>query len=349
MGLWDWVTGLLNGDGDDKKASRDDGGSVAVLDGEPGGAGSESTPYDSWWAPDGVTTTEPVPVTAPHLTAEARALENILASHFDSHNLDMPPLPHAAEKALRRLADRNYDAHLLAGDISEDPVIAAAVLRMANSALYGGRNKITALQPAITRLGTNAVRTLMLHQSLRAAAFGRSAGDPELTELVWYRSLAGGCVMRALSGFAGMNADEAFMIGLLHDIGNVIVLREVCKQQSVLSYKTDLDTFDYLCAECHQEFGELVAIAWQLPPDLQSLLSDHHRFPDEDEAFRNQRLLVQLTDMINAMIGYAPAASYDLLNTRVVKALGLSDRDDFVEFLIELPGTVEINVASVSF
>ena len=350
MGLWDRVMGWLIGDGaeplpDEPGAS---GGAVATLEQPPEEPTSESHSHDRWWAPEGETLIEPAPIQRPDLSTEARALENILVSNFDSHNLEMPPLPYAIEKALRRLRDINYDSKLLAADIAEDQVTAAAVLRMANSVMYGGRQKFTALGPAVDRLGANAVRTLMMHQSLRVATFGRQGGDKELTERVWHRSLASGCIMRALAEFSKINPDEALMIGLLHDIGDVIVLREAQRQQEVLNYRIDFSTFEYLCAEIHQELGELVACAWQLPPDLQSLISNHHELPSENDPLRTERLFLQLTDMISAMLGYAPFASYDLLNTRVVESLGLADRGDFVEFLITLPDQVEENVVAVS-
>ncbi len=349
MGFWNWVVDTVTGQGPGKKhlARRDGAGGVALLD-PPLHDQGEPEAEESWWAPPGDTILEPQPIQRPELLPEARALENILISHFDSHDLDMPPLPQATEKIIQSLSKPNYDVGKVADEIGEDQVITAAVLRMSNSVLYGGRDKITALKPAIARLGSNALRTLMLHQSLRAAAFQRQAGDRDLAEFVWHRSLAGACLARSLAHFTNVNAEDAFMMGLLHDIGNVIVLREVQKQQTALKYRMDLPTFEYLCSESHQEFGELVADAWKMPGELRSLISDHHSPPADDDPLRTKRLLIQLCDLIAAMIGYAPAASYDLLNTPTVHQLGLADRDDFVDFLIELPGLVELHIASVS-
>ncbi len=350
LGLWDWIVESITGKDERLRpvVSSGQSGSVAVMeDGLPDANGVPDD--DPWWAPAGVTLTEPVEPQRPVMQAEAVAMEGVLVSQFDSHDLSLPPMSEAAEKVIRSLGELNFDSARVAADIAEDQVIAAAVLRMANSAMYGGRSKITAIPLAMTRLGATALRTLMIHQSMRAAAFERSASDRDLSQLVWTRSLAGACVMRDLAVSTNADVEEAFMMGLLHDIGNVIVLREVQKQQAVLRYKIDIETFDYLCSECHQEFGELLADAWRLPARLKSLIVDHHATPAEDDPYRTERLMLQATDMVNAMVGYGPAASYDLLRARPIQQLGLADREDFVDALRELPGLVELTIASVSF
>jgi HD-like signal output (HDOD) protein len=274
------------------------------------------------------------------LSAEARALEERLISYFDGHNLVLPPLPRVAENVLKRLRSAQCSMTDVAHDLSEDPVSTATVLRMANSALYRGVEKITSLQTAVTRLGANAIRTLMMHQSLRAAVFAHHADARALAELIWRGSLAAGTIMRELAPFLHRDEEEAFTIGLLHDIGNVVTLRLVLEHERSTHVNIDTDTFDYLCYETHQEFGELIANAWQLPPDLKSLISDHHIYPGSDDPLRRDRLAVLLTDMICQMLGYAPLAQYDLLNATVVADLGLAGRPEFTELLAALPDRI---------
>jgi HD-like signal output (HDOD) protein len=313
---------------------------------EPAGKVPED---ECWWDPPDATATDWEPPPAPELNAEARALQNILVSQFDGHHLDLPPLPGVAERVLTCLSDPKYDAAKLSEVIAEDQVIAAAVLRMANSALFAAVNKITSLQSAVTRLGSNAVRTLMLHQAFRAAAFHRMGGDSELTGLVWNRAIANAVISRTLGPFAGVNMDESFIAGLLVDIGNVIVLREVQSQQRTLGFSVDHDMFDYFCSECHQEFGELVADAWKLPSDLKTLIADHHTPPSPGDPLRELRLTIQLADMVNSMIGYGRPVNYRLLESRPVRELRLDESDAFRESLIGLPRLLELHMDTLSF
>jgi HD-like signal output (HDOD) protein len=304
---------------------------------------------EDWWNPKGVAYVEWVPPAQPELSHEARALENLLVSHFDGHDLSLPPLLNGAERVLPILADPDCTIVVLAEAIAADQVVAAAVLRMANSPLYRGVNKIAALQPAISRLGTRAIRMLLVHESLRAATFRRGEEGMELARIVWRRSLASACVMRGLAKFTSMEREEAFLTGLLHDVGNVVVLRIAHDDKSLKrgDEELDLDTFEYLCYETHQELGELVADAWSLPPTLKKVIAQHHSQLVADDPLRVTRLMIQVTDMVNSLLGYAMYAPYDLLNCRPVQELGLADRDDFVTFLRELPEFVEETVSSL--
>jgi HD-like signal output (HDOD) protein len=344
MGLWAWVMEWLTQDGGpvEPDVRRTSGGSIATLERPRERSLPEpQEPTARWWAPEGATLVEPVEPPRPELTTEARALENLLISHFDGHDLKMPPLVQAAEQVLGRLRDPNCSLADVSRAIADDPVIAASVLRMTNSPLYRGLKKITALQPAVTRLGTKAVRTLMMHESLRAAVF-QGRGRDEWAERIWASSRASALIMYSLSTFTRVNQDDAFLLGLLHDIGEVIVLRIVRGDQVRSHVEIDDDTFDYLCHECHQEFGELVAAAWNLPPTFRSLIADHHTYPSAEDPLRTERLQLHLCDMIAAMLGYAPPASYDLLNARAVRDLGLlSNRGDFGSFLARLPAELE--------
>ena len=124
---------------------------------------------------------------------------------------------------------------------------------------------------------------------------------------------------------------------MLHDIGNVIVLRETQKQQEFFHYKIDLETFEYLCYQCHQEFGELIAEEWQLPPAIRALLVDHHTDPTADDPYRVARWQLQLTGMINSLLGYASWVPYDLPAARPTRELGLDRHSAFKALLPTLP------------
>ncbi len=351
MGLWSWLFESLMGqgasDGTDAAPTQSpipppSEVSVATIDNDASPAAEKpETPADGWWRPQGEAQTEPVEIERPEFSHEARALENLLVQQFDGHDLTMPPLPRTPQRVLERLRNRNCDFARVADDIAEDQVVAAAVLRAVNSPFYRGAHEITSLQLAVARLGANALRTLMMHEALRATTFLQKSGSRQMADLIWRRSLSSACIMSGLSRFTDVNEEDAWLSGLLHDVGNVVVLRVLHGQRGFVDTGIDVDTFEYLCFECHQEFGELIADAWSLPPRLKALLSSHHVHPSADDPLRTERLMLQLTDMINAMLGYAPAASYDLLATRAARELGLSERRDLIDFLTDLPSQIE--------
>lgn len=276
----------------------------------------------------------------PDLAPEARALEASLIEHFDGHDLNLPPLPRVPEQILRQLRQKDCDFAKISDGIAEDPVAAMVVLRMANSPVYRARRKITSLQPAVTRLGVNALRTAMFQLSLRAATLQFKGADPKLASTIWNRSLAGAIITSRLSDLTRQNMDEAFLIGLLRDIGNILVLRAAANQQAIMHHAIASDAFEYLCFETHQELGELIADAWELPATIKALIADHHTTPGPDDPLRAQRLQLQLADMIASLLGYGAPAAYDIIHSVPATALGLSTRDDFESFLEKLPADV---------
>ena len=359
MGWWHKIVEALAGESPTAPASqavktvapvptKDGRSAVATLEQPPSApAVVEQPSTECWWTPEGVTRTEPVELSRPDFVQEALAFENLLISHFDGHNLSMPAIPLILERVLGLLRDPDCSYDKIAEIIAEDQVNAAAVLRMVNSPLYRGNDKITTLKPAITRLGVKALHTLMMHQALKATTFTRRGGLKEFAELLWRRSLAGSSIMRGLAKFTKLNRDDAGLIGLLHDIGSIIVLRLAQTEGAAHRCNLDFEAFEYFCCESHQEFGELVAMEWKLPDKIKSLITDHHAYPAEDDPLRTERLQLQLSDMIDSMIGYGPAASYDLLNTRVVQDLGLAQREDFITFLASLPGELDDMMAAI--
>ncbi len=348
MGLWNWVMDKLVGDAPaDTPQENRTTTAVATLDApeQAGGAEQRASDEAPWWARADATLTEAVGIARPDMPTEVLAIENLIVANFDGHDLSLPPLPRVPEIVLRELSASNSSMRKVAEEIAEDQVCAAAVLRMANSPLYRGMHKITSVEPAVIRLGVGAIRTLMLHQTMRSVTRKEKRGEHNYAEMLSLRAVASASVNRALSRFTGTDAEEAFLIGLLHDIGSVVVLRIVNSQQKFSRFDVDLDAFEYLCFESHQEFGELLADSWGLPEKLTALIASHHTYPADDDPFRQERLQLTLTDMIGSLLGFAPPAAYDLLGSRAARDLNLADDPGFVKFLMQLPDELEATMA----
>ena len=345
MGWWDWIAGTLSGrHKDSTQLESSPVGGVAVLERRKA---DEDPQGPEWWVRPGATAIELTAPRPPHMVHEDRAFENLLASGFDGHNLTLPPMPGTMERVLNHLGDPKCEFGKLAQIISEDQANVAAVLRLANSPMYRGVNEITSLQLALSRLGSKAIRTLMMHQALRKSMFGRKASLKPLADLVWRRSLASASIMRELCQFTRLENEDASLLGLLHDIGNVMVVR--CAQDAVDlgNYRLPLSVFEYLCHECQQEFGELIAHEWKLPEVITKIIVKHHAYPCEDDELRTERIQLHLADMIICLIGYGPDTEIDFLNSRPVQDLELQQRPEFVEFLRGLPSILDEQIASL--
>jgi HD-like signal output (HDOD) protein len=355
LSLWDWLLAhLFNADAPASSVlPAACGPSAGATDPHPDRIATavetadpaSPVPDVPWWRPAGASLLDPTPMPRPELTTEARAFENLLLLHFDGHNLSLPSLPHTPEKILRMLGDPCHELADIAAEIATDQVSAAAILRTANSPLYGGIRKITTIEPAVVRLGNRAIRLVMMNLSMRSLITAGNGEDARLADTFWRRALASGTIMRSLAGYTGIDADEAFLTGLLHDVGNLIVLRIRNAQPAFTRLPLEVDTFEYLCHESHQEFGELLATSWGLPDRLKSLIADHHTTVEPNEPSRLERLQLQFSDMACSLLGYAPFAPYDLLASRPARELNLAGHPGFTAFLAGLPALVKTAVA----
>ncbi len=355
MGFWSWLFGKLSEPSSQAPTERSvpkrnvhANATTALLEPRKPDHDAESATGNEcrpWFTPAPSALLELAEPRLPECEGDAIVLENILISHFDGHDLSMPMLHNVAERVLPMIRGVDSNLPAAAREIGEDQVLAAAVLRTVNSPLYRGVEKISSVQRAVARLGVRTLRTLLMHQSLRGAIFDRRGAASRFADMLWTRSLASAGIMRGLARFTGMDQDEAYLLGLLHDIGSVIVLRIVQNEEKGGFADVDLDTFEYLCRQSHQEFGELVAQAWGLPPDVKSLIADHHRHPAADDPLRKQRLMLILTEMISAGLHYAPPENYNLLEATAARELGLSSRPDYVNWLTALPAEIDEFIA----
>jgi HD-like signal output (HDOD) protein len=323
-----------------------DGGPVAAPpDSETRGGGPRAvSPAPVWWLP--VTTAgsaddEPVAESA-ELDAD---LQNALDVALGDPRLELPRLPHTTDRALLMLRSENADYRALAQLIGEDPALTAQILRVANSALYGGNVEFRSLERAFTRLGQRTLRGVILNASLRSLSIRLGGPKRTLSEEVWRQMVATGVIMGAAAGRCGLDEDEAFLAGLLHDIGHFVVLLVAHSATRKRNVTLTRALFDRAAAQWHERAGARLAEAWKLPAPFPQLIEDHHRLPAAGEELEKPRLLILLADVVAALLRYTPFHPYDFFATPCVQRLGFTDDAETQAFLRALPGVIRQRVA----
>jgi diguanylate cyclase (GGDEF)-like protein len=136
---------------------------------------------------------------------------------------DLPSIPAVALEVLRVAQDEEAGAEELASVVSLDPVLAARVLRAANSVLFCGVGEITTLRRACSRLGFRTVKLMTLSLAL-VDSFDRPALGRFDHDQYWKRSVVRAVSARLLAEAGARSvADEAFMVGLLSHIGQLML------------------------------------------------------------------------------------------------------------------------------
>ncbi len=213
---------------------------------------------------------------------------------------DLPPLPAVAQRVMQLVASPHGSAADLERVILRDSALTARVLKIANSALYGARGAVTTPSRAVVILGMKTLQSLVVAASTEAMLRTRSFKDKLLSD----HSLAVALVSRWLArrqGYSG--CEEAFVAGLLHDIGKVVLdLNLPDRYQQVLQMvynegATFLQAETRLIGFDHAEVGAIVVGKWNLAADLQEAVRLHH----DPELARQDPALCALVSLANAI------------------------------------------------
>jgi putative nucleotidyltransferase with HDIG domain len=194
---------------------------------------------------------------------------------------DLPALPSIVLDLIHSLGREDVDVKALAEKMSRDQALAAKILRLANSSFYGLAGKVKTVKQAIVVLGFDSARALAVASKVIATIQGDGTRQADVADF-WRHSIATALCAKNLARQAGLDQDAAFIAGLLHDIGRlVLATRFPAEYARVLDDCERLDlTVD--AAELrvfgldHQGAGQMLAEAWKFPPLIQRAIGQHH-------------------------------------------------------------------------
>jgi putative nucleotidyltransferase with HDIG domain len=193
---------------------------------------------------------------------------------------DLKVLPFVARKALEILNNENCSIVALSDIIEKDPAIAARVLKISNSALYGLRQEVGSIHQAVMILGFKTIRSIVLTATTRSLY--KKFGITE--KMLWDHSVGAGIASKTLSmGLGSEVEDVAFVGGLMHDLGKVMMNNETpdlynqvmmnMYNEGLDSIKAEKDVYGY----DHTEIGSSVLKRWKFSPAIVKILELHHK------------------------------------------------------------------------
>ena len=137
---------------------------------------------------------------------------------------DLPSLPHILVKLMEACHDEKGSLEDIADILTNDPSLCSKVLRMVNSAFYGLGNRIDGIDQAVAYLGTSAVKNIAICSAVYQAFNARKGFSAFNLKEFWWHSLKCALLSRMFAKEVGYGStDEAFVAGLLHDIGKLVL------------------------------------------------------------------------------------------------------------------------------
>lgn len=206
-----------------------------------------------------------------HTIAQAEVARNIR---------DLPALPTIVLELIRTFDQPDVDVGKLAETISHDQALAARTLRVANSSFYGLASKVKTINQAIMVLGFDTVRSLVSAGAIVHALPG-AGGHLDLAQF-WRHSMATAVCARNIARRTRLNQDYAFLSGLLHDIGRLVLATRFPQQYAAAMAWRDqqdawqVDAEQQVLGIDHQQVGLMLAETWKFPALIQRAIGNHH-------------------------------------------------------------------------
>jgi HD-like signal output (HDOD) protein len=233
-----------------------------------------------------------------------KLLVDMIPERLSSMVLQLPVCHHVALKLMNVLEQEDYSIAQVAQMIIEDQTLSSHVLRMANSAFFGGLSKVTTIRDAIVRLGARQVMNIVTVVTQRQRYCTKDRSIAVYMQTLWKHSL--GCALGTKwfaekTGYKDL-AQEGLLAGLLHDIGQLFLLKvlediQVTEPGLALSTPVILEVLQHM----HVEQGTMLMQHWNIPALYGEIVRQHHA--DTYDPYNTLLVMVRLVDMACRKVG----------------------------------------------
>lgn len=217
---------------------------------------------------------------------------------------DLPTLPAIAMEVNRMLQDDDVSIDSLCDTIEKDQAIVSKLLKLSNSAFFGLRFKVNTVREAAMLLGFSSVRNVVVSVSVLKAFCGIKSIKGLNLEDFWKHSISVAIIGKELAKQSEIaQPDEAFLGGLLHDIGKIIMIQHFPEEFSNVFEKVHVSNELFSQAEKdiqiagHALIGGILAQKWKLP-ELMVHAIRYHDNPSISCSDYNLVLVVHMANML---------------------------------------------------
>ena len=284
----------------------------------------------------------------------------LIKARIISKMKDIKSFPQFVLETMRQLNNPESNAADVAQSLSRDEGLVLRILKLANSAAYGLSRNISNISDAISYLGYKSVSNIVL------AATVYSAMDKGLTGYaldrgeLWRHSLMVAYTSRYLAKLTGkVSSEDAYVGGLLHDIGKVILNDYVRFGYGIIVKMVEEKHIPFTEAEWqvlgfdHAEIGEIMIGRWDMPEAYRIAVAYHHK-PNElpEDKKQHQPLLdvVTVANTICLMLGIGLGA--DGLQTYIfpepLERLGITNFESLFSEMIDFAGNVAADMGDMA-
>jgi len=256
---------------------------------------------------------------------------------------NLPTIPKVVLEVNEMLRTHSGDIARLTEIVGKDQGLTTKILAVANSPLYGLPRNVSSLEFGIMLLGMGEISNIVTALSLASVLKGSTIENFDYMEF-WTHSMLVGTASKDIAKRIGFQeiAGDAFVAGMLHDIGIQLTAKYFPEQFKKILFMVTENNIPYYKAEIatlgvtHEDIGHFLITKWNLPSNLAEVMKFHHKPSnfDRDNVTLN---IVHLADMMTKLFDIGNFV-WDMgaeLDDSILQVLNFSDKEELDEFIEE--------------
>ena len=278
-----------------------------------------------------LTTTPQKPENSHLKRITGKELSDSVIKRIDRGDLELPPAPKIAMRT-RQLVDLNADIEKVVDLLKHDLSISTKLIRMSNSVAYGGFEKNISTSQAVRRLGIDRSVEVVMSICCRSYFVTNHPDYKLLVDNLWWHSLACAHAATMVANHKKFDIDEdLFALGLLHDIGKLILIQAASNLQIPKKKGMDIEpeALQSIITEHHGQVGIRLLRKWGYSKAFAALIQHHRANVDEQPPAAMQAL--HEADLLAIVAGFDYGTRITSESAEQLEQLGYIARiqDDF--------------------
>lgn len=239
-----------------------------------------------------------------------RRIVDRVAASLRNDAVEVPPLPEEAIRLNELANSSDPDIRAVVRLLEHNATLSGKLLALASSPLYRSVAAVKSLDQAVMRVGINGVRDLAF-AVMMGRVFRCGALEPAMRD-VNRRSYVLAAATSAVARALGLDRQQAFLCGLLADVGKLLLIAELWRQSKQSPDLLRPEVVQEVSDTMHAELGALVATRWGMSPLVREVVRCHHQ-PQQAGAYAPMAMAVASADIASALPTEDPGEMAELL------------------------------------
>lgn len=264
------------------------------------------------------------------------------AKYFIEKFTDIHPLPHVVTTVTGLINDPESTMKDFEEVIKVDPVLVSRLLRLVNSPYFGLVQKVDSIGRAVAFLGMKNLHNLVVTDALKNIFVGPEMNSVFSKKKLWIHSAAISiCSKMVAERIFGINGDDAFLCGILHDFGLLVEeqvrqedFHHICSSCSSTSSLVEMEQQSFATDHC--EICYLMTMDWNMPIAIQNAIRDHHLILNDIEP-SNLTGIIQISEYITGQLKLSTLPDMEMIISPPLIEHIQDNIDEYTVLIEDLP------------